>query len=389
MRNDDLNPAKLTVSILFVIDGLEYGGGERTFLQLIGGLPHNRYDVHVATSPHGELCEKLSSLGMNAIPLDLGKRLDFRNIWRLRRIIKDNAIDIVHSQGARSDFYVRMAGRTLKPGVKVVNTIAVPVESYDVNAMRRKVYMFFDRLSRRYVDRFIVVSQVLEDTLVKKYRIEHDIVTRVYNGIELGEYCPDDVSETAADIRDEFDIGGEAPLIGAVGRMVWPKGFEYLIRSIPEIAEQYPAVKVILVGTGALKQDLEDLTEELGLGDRIIFTGFRTDIKEILSAVDVLVISSLQEGFPIITLEAMAMAKPIVATRIDGITEQMTDGVEGILVPSRDPSALAAAVVSHLNNRERAHSMGLSARKSVEDNFSVEHMITETEKVYMSLWKDH
>ena len=122
----------------------------------------------------------------------------------------------------------------------------------------------------------------------------------------------------------------------------------------------------------------------------MIFTGFRSNIKEILSAINILVIPSLLEDFPMIILEAMAMAmaKPIIATNIDGITEQITDGVNGILVPPKDPSALANAVMRVLNDKGFARTMGLAARKKVEQEFSVEKMITETEKVYLSLLKD-
>ena len=127
------------------------------------------------------------------------------------------------------------------------------------------------------------------------------------------------------------------------------------------------------------------MSEELRVRDNVIFAGFRSDIKEILSAIDILAIPSLLEGFPMVTLEAMAMAKPIIATDIDGITEQITDGVNGILVPPKDPSALAKAVIQVLNDKELARSMGLAARKKVEQEFSVEKMITETEKIYLSL----
>jgi glycosyltransferase involved in cell wall biosynthesis len=129
------------------------------------------------------------------------------------------------------------------------------------------------------------------------------------------------------------------------------------------------------------------LSEELRVRDNLIFTGFRSDIKEILSAIDILVIPSLLEGFPMVTLEAMAMAKPIVATNIDGITEQITDGVNGILVSPKDPSALAKAVIQVLSDKELARNMGLSAREKVEQEFSVEKMVAETEKVYLSLLK--
>ena len=120
----------------------------------------------------------------------------------------------------------------------------------------------------------------------------------------------------------------------------------------------------------------------------MIFTGFRSDIKEILSAIDILVIPSLLEGFPMITLEAMAMAKPIIATNIDGITEQITDGINGILTPPKDSSAIAQAIITLINNRGKAKAMGLAARKKVEQEFSVDKMVAETEKVYLSLLRD-
>jgi glycosyltransferase involved in cell wall biosynthesis len=167
--------------------------------------------------------------------------------------------------------------------------------------------------------------------------------------------------------------------------MVWQKGFECLIECVPEIVRTYPDTKILIVGDGQLMESLEALSKELGVRDNVIFAGFRSDIKEILSAVDLLVVPSLLEGFPMVTLEAMAMAKPIVAANIDGITEQITDGVNGILVPPKDPSALAKAVVRVLNDKEFAGIMGLAAREKVEQDFSVEKMVSETEKVYLSL----
>jgi glycosyltransferase involved in cell wall biosynthesis len=169
--------------------------------------------------------------------------------------------------------------------------------------------------------------------------------------------------------------------------MVWQKGFEYLIQAIPDIVRDVPEAKFLFVGDGLLRERLEALSEELRVRDNLIFTGFRSDIKEILSAIDILVIPSLLEGFPMITLEAMAMAKPIIATNIDGITEQITDGVNGILVPPKDPSALARAVIRVLNDKELARTMGLSAREKVEQEFSVEKMVAESEEVYLSLLK--
>ncbi len=373
--------------LLFVIDGLEFGGGERVFLQLMRGLPEKRYDIHMATSPEGDFFNLLTGMGINVLPLDLKDRINFNNIKILSEIIRKKKIDIVHSQGARADFFARMAARNLRPKVKVVNTIAMPVKGYDVSVFRKYVYRFFDSFSEQYVDWFIVVSEVLRKTLIDAHKIPPDMITRIYNGIELDEYRPDDSGKSPGNIREEYNIEGDVFLMGAVGRMVWQKGFKYLVQAIPEIVSEIPDLKLLLAGNGPLRDKLEDLSEELGVRDKIIFAGFRNDIKDVLSAVDILSVPSLLEGFPMVILEAMAMAKPIVAADIDGIAEQIIDGVNGILVPPKDPSALAKAVILVLNDKELAMSMGSAAREEAEQEFSVEKMVTETEKVYSSLMK--
>jgi glycosyltransferase involved in cell wall biosynthesis len=200
----------------------------------------------------------------------------------------------------------------------------------------------------------------------------------------VNQYHPD-LKET--DVRNQLAIANSKPLIGAIGRMVWQKGFEFLIRAIPDIIEVAPETRFLLVGQGPLRPDLESLARELNVCDRVIFTGFRHDIQRLLSTIDVLVVPSLLEGFPMITLEAMAMAKPLVATQIRGIIEQISDGEEGILVPPKNPKALATAILTLIQDRELSSKLGLSARRRVESSFSVEKMVKETEKVYLSLQK--
>jgi glycosyltransferase involved in cell wall biosynthesis len=373
------------ISILFVVDGLEFGGGERTFLQLIEGLSKERFRIYVSTSRHGIFSKVLSDKGISVNHLDLSKRVNFENIRELRKLIKTNKIDIIHSQGGRADFYARLNGRPLRPWTKVVSTIATPVEGYDVNPLRRAIYCFFDRLSERFVDRFIVVSDALRKVMIDGHNVTPDKVIRVYNGIELNEYRPNNSGQSSLHIRNEYGIGTTDVIIGAIGRLVWQKGFEYLIKALPEITKRHPAVKVIFVGDGPYRESLEMLCRQLGVEDKTIFTGYRSDIKKFLSAVDIKVIPSLAEGFPMVTLEAMAMEKPVVATSIDGITEQITDGVEGILVPPRDSDALAAAINRIIENKELARSLGFAARKRVEREFTVDTMINETEKVYRLL----
>jgi glycosyltransferase involved in cell wall biosynthesis len=372
------------MKILYVIDNLEFGGGERGFLQIIKGLDKDKYTIHTASKPDGEFGKKLVEMGIHLEPVNMGNRFNLFTILKLARIIRKESVNIVHSQGARADFFTRLAVKFTRRS-NLVSTIQMPVERYDVSILRKKIYRMFDRFSERCVDRFIVVSESLKKTLIDDHRIPLNKVIKIYNGVELDAYKPDVFCQASSEIRKKLRIKNEIFVIGAIGRMVWQKGFEYLIEAASNVIKEYPEARFLIVGEGPLKGKLKVKSEKLRVENKVIFTGFQTDIKEILSAIDILVIPSLLEGFPMITLEAMAMAKPIIATNIDGITEQITDGINGILIPPKDPSAMAQAIITLINNREKAKAMGLAARKKVEQEFSVEKMIKDTEKVYLSL----
>ena len=381
-----MNHTKEKTSILFVIDGLAFGGGERVFSQIINGLPGGKYEIFLTSQPNEQFYKAINNNRVHFLSLDFSKRINFSLIIQLSKIIKKNKIEIVHGQGARAEFYARLA-KVLAGNAKYVSTTAMPVEGFDIGLPRRKVYLLFDRFSERFVDQFIVVSDVLRNTMIYEHEVPPEKVVKIYNGIEVGHYSPDkEDSRYRHKIREEFKIDKDTLLIGAIGRLVWQKGFEYLIKCIPKIIKTFPNVRVLIVGEGQLRDRLEALGAKLEVKDNLVFTGFRSDIKEILSAIDILAIPSLLEGFPMVTLEAMAMAKPVIATKIDGITEQIIDGESGILIPPKDSGALSSTITNLLKNKEFAKNLGLNARKRVEKEFSIEKMVAETEKVYQSLF---
>ena len=367
-------------TILLVIDNIEFGGGERGFLQLARGL-RNRFEFFVAAMPGGTFQQEIEELAIPFVPLDVSRRISLKPMSQLKNFLKAQKIDIIHSQGARADFFARLAGRIANVP-HILSTIQMPIEGFDVGILRKKIYLFMDRLSGRFVERFIVVSGALERLLTHDRGVPVQRVVRIYNGIEVDLYQP---FSKHTDLRNEWGIPATIPLIGAIGRLVWQKGFEFFIKAIPEILQSSPEAKFLIVGEGPLRSQLEKLAQMLNIYDSLFFPGFRNDIQQVLSTIDVLMVPSLLEGLPMIILEGMAMAKPIVATNIDGITEQIAHEREGILVPIRKPEALAGAVSRIIDNGDLATALGRAARKKVEISFSVEHMVRETEKVYLSL----
>jgi glycosyltransferase involved in cell wall biosynthesis len=368
------------ISILFVIDGLEFGGGERVFLQLAAGLK-DRYQVFIAATPAREFEKRIKKLNIPFFPVDMSRRTSLKPISQIKNIIKTHKIDVVHSQGARADFFARLASRSV--GLShILCTVAMPVEGFDIGIIRKKAYRFMDYVSQRYVEHFIVVSDSLKQFLIEMKGIPAKQITKIHNGIELDQYNPD---AEFCDLRKEFEMPSNDPLIGAIGRMVWQKGFEYLIHSLPEIIDINPGAKILFVGEGPLKNDLRKLAEDLNVIDNVIFTGFRNDMQSILSSLDILVVPSLLEGFPMVILEGMAMAKPIIAASLPGILEQIESDKTGIIVPPKNSSAISSSIIDLLKNKNKAFRLGRKAREFVLENFTVQKMICKTEQVYQEL----
>ena len=180
-------------------------------------------------------------------------------------------------------------------------------------------------------------------------------------------------------------VSSKQTVIGCFGRLVWQKGFEYLIRSIPAVTAAVENARLVIVGDGPDRKPLEKLTAQINVSDRVRFTGFMEDVLPWMSRVDVVAIPSVKEGFPVVTLEAMAMAKAIVASNIAGIDEQLKDRYSALMVPPRSPSALADAIISLIQDRQLAADLGKKARRTVERKFSMEAAISATKRVYDDL----
>jgi glycosyltransferase involved in cell wall biosynthesis len=178
------------VKILYVIDNLEFGGGERGFLQIIEGLYLGSCSVKVACNYGGEFEARLRAMNILLERVNMKSKFNLFTILKLIRILKEGRFNIVHTQGARADFFGRVAGRLV--GVPhILCTIQMPVEGFDVGRLRKKIYRFIDRLTECYVETFIVVSDFLKKILIERRGIPARRVVKIYNGIELSQYHPD------------------------------------------------------------------------------------------------------------------------------------------------------------------------------------------------------
>jgi glycosyltransferase involved in cell wall biosynthesis len=187
-------------------------------------------------------------------------------------------------------------------------------------------------------------------------------------------------------LRADLGIASEDPVVGTVCIIRSEKALDVLVRAAALLARCIPSLRVLIAGTGPDRERVEAVTDQLGLSDRVHFTGARNDVRDVLAAIDVAVICSDYEGSPRSILEFMDAGKPIVATKVGGIPEAIEDGVHGLLVPPRDEAALAAAIGGVLADRNGGSEMGARARDRCRREFSLDSTVESLEELYEELY---
>ena len=364
------------------MEDLLFGGGERGLGQLAVGLDRDRFRTCLAAHPGGRLEVLARTHEIPFFPLDMSSKFNFKTISKLISVIRQERIHIVHSMGSRSDFFARIAGRRSRVPA-IVSTMAMLVEGYDVGSVRRFIYRVVDGFTGKWTDQFIAVSKSLERSLVQHYGLTEDKVRTIYNGVDLSCYSHEKKPDLALKSKLGFEVNTR--VVGIIGRFVYQKGHSTFLEAASIIAKSWPDVRFLLVGDGPLKPDIVKRSEDLKLSGQTVMTGERNDIPELLSIMDIVIQPSIVEGLPRVIIEAMAMAKPIVASDIDGIREEIDHEKTGILVPSKNPNALAEAIMMLLKDESKARDLGRAARKTADQRFNLNRQLALYEEMYLEL----
>lgn len=372
------------IKVCLMLGGMGFGGGEKYVLSLAEHLSSPRYTFHFVTHQESLFCQEARRRGYPVTVVDMTRRFNPLSLYKLTRFFKDERIDLVHTNGARMNFYGRLAAHWAG-AQHICSTVHNSLYDYPIGKLKLAVYVKTDVWTARYAQRIITVAEALARDLRDKYGIPAEKILTIHNGIDLSELEPTRSREA---VRDDLGIPPDSPLVGAIGRMTHQKGFTYLLQALPALIERVPKTQCLLVGDGPLRGELEREAVQLGLLDRCIFTGLRTDIPDLLTAIDVFVLPSLSEGFPMVLLEAMGMRQPVVATAVSGNPELIEHGRTGLLVSSADPPGLATAMTWLLEHPHEAETIGQAAQSIVEQQFTVTKMVEKTEEVYRSMWSN-
>jgi glycosyltransferase involved in cell wall biosynthesis len=378
-------PSAQRLKVLTLADGTR-GGGESLARQIALNLDGLRFDSTLCVSrwnPSGDdrwVESELRDAGVGFLGLERSSRLELRPWGRLVAHMRRHRIDVLHSHKIGSNAW----GAVLAPLARVPVFVA---HEHTWSFQGRPLRRLLDReLIARQADAFVAVSTEDRRRMHEVEGIPLEKIRFIPNGIAAPP-----PPRPGVDLRAELGIGAEAPVIGAVATLRAQKALDVLIRACVPLARSFPGLRVLIAGGDGRpgepeRERLAALARELGVGEQVSLLGRRSDVPELLAALDVAALSSDFEGAPLSVLEYMEAGKPVVATRVGGVPDLVEEGVTGLLVEPRDPEGLAEALAELLGDRGRAAAMGRAGRERRRREFSISNTVHQVEALYEELY---
>lgn len=327
---------------------------------VVGAFRNCSKAVHLEVLDHAKLA------GLQTEEITCRGRFDLGAIHSIRSVVERHKIDIIHCHNIKPSLYSCLASHN-RP-VALVSTC----HTWHINSVESWLVSVLDRCILHAVDRVVLVSDHMKPQ-IRRFGLRGTVV---YNGIDLKPF-----SQVTSNLRQRMNWG-DRPVIAAVCRLNPEKSLHHLLRAAATVLQSYPRTLFVLAGDGPERQSLEAETIALGIRDSVCFLGMRDDIPELLSCVDVLAISSVSEGLPMVLLEAMASGRAVVASKVGAIPHVIEDCDNGILITPGDVNGLAQALKGLLQSTELRIALGRNARNTSELRFSAAAMATHYVQVY-------
>jgi glycosyltransferase involved in cell wall biosynthesis len=347
-------------------------GGQSQVRYTVMGLRALGHRAALVAHPEGELFTRMSE-GLDLIPLAPKSEIDLSAAWRLSRVIRQLRPRIVHAHDPHA---IAMAALAL--------AISAPDPRPRLVASRRIEFRIarnsFSRWKYSQVDRFLAISRAVAERLVAD-GVPAARVTVVHEGVDVERIA----ALPARSVHAELYLPTHSPVVGNIGALVPQKAQHTLIAAAAHVVKEAPDVRFVILGEGELRPQLEEQIKHLHLERHVFLAGFRADALELLKDFDIFALSSVFEGMCTSLVDAMAAAKPAVATAVGGVPEVVADGETGFLVPPRDHQTLARQIVRLLKDEPLRRRMGHAGLERARRLFTVDRMVAETAAEYERL----
>lgn len=379
------------IKIAQVITRLDWGGSPDIFRVLCSRLDPELYDITLiigdTKAPTQKTKEFLEGFkGRTVIIPQLKRDIDPVNdiaaFRRLYSIFRKGRFDIVHTHTAKAGALGRMAASFAGAPVIIHTPHGHNLYGYFSPAASAMI-AGTEKFLTRFTDEIIALTELERSDYISSGVAGDGKVSVIYQGLELDKFTRD--WKSAFNLKNVLKIRPEDRVVGLVGRLEPVKGSDVFIEAAALIIKKRPDVRFVVAGEGSLRSVMEKRAAELGISASIIFAGWREDIPDVISLMDIMVLPSLNEAVGIALIEAQAEGIPVVASRVGGVPEVVRDGKTGILVPPSDPAAIADAVIGLLDDKPKCAAMGEAGKAWVRDRFKAEDMVKKTSELYMRL----
>jgi len=372
---------------LFVIGSLEIGGAEKQMQLLVGELHGRTHCCHVYSLQSGGPLKKwFEDLGVAVFSGGLKKddiaKAPWKVVlaeWRLLCLVHALNPSVVHCFLPLITFMGSLAGRIARVPLVVTSRRAL-----GTHQRRHPVLRPLDHIASRLSHRITVNSQAVRDDMVRCENVDVSKLLLIYNGVDTGPFRA--ALSCVKDVRLDLNLKKTTKLMIVIANLIPYKGHLELLHAAKEVVERFPDALFLLVGEDrGIQKDLEQDVANLSIGQSVRFLGRRDDVPALLTASDISILPSHEEGFSNVILESMAAGLPVVATNVGGNSEAVLDGITGWVVPPEDPRALAAKIIDLLKDPNRAEEWGKRGRERVSQMFTVKKMVAAHLDLYANL----
>ncbi len=361
--------------VALVIGQLHSGGSERQLAELALGLRGGScapyvYCLSEVTEPFGPVLQKAG------VPLRVLPRrhsFELRRVIALARFLREDRIDVVLSYAQPVNLYSFLALLLYRRSYFLASSRGAELTE---SPLRSRV----NGLVYRRSGRVVVNSRYGAESTTGIYGVSSDQIEVIHNGVDRSRFEYQGGQEEA---RRALGLPATVPVVGLVGRLTFEKRVDLFLEAARRVTSRIPECRFLVVGAGDLLEPMKRLATEMGLDSKVSFTGERHDMDRVLSALDLLALSSDFEGLPNVVMEAMAAGRPVVATDLGGSRELIVDGVTGFLVPVGDPGALAEKMIQMLSLPDRGRSLGAAGSDRVSSEFSIAAMVRRCEELFL------
>jgi glycosyltransferase involved in cell wall biosynthesis len=359
------------MKILHINSSDNWGGGEVYTINLCERLRRKGHDVTLACRSGSAIKKTASEKGFKLLELPLRGSADFISAFKLSIYCKKHSINIIHAHLAR-DYWIAGYVKSFYKKVHVIFTrhLLKPIQP-----------TFFHKWLFKKVDVIIAITNAVKEILTKYNIVSTDRIVTVYNGIDTSIFA----SAKSGTLRKELSLDCNVKLAGMVGQISRHKGSDMFIKSAALVCKEYSDIRFIIAGDdfkgGRYINELKQLSANLGISDKVLFIGMRKDVPKIMKDIDVFVLASKNEPFGLVLTEAMAAGTPVIATNTGGAREIVINNETGILVDF-DKVSMANAIISLIDDKDTADSMGKAGQKRAVDKFDLTRMVDEIISIY-------